>query len=59
MGKSYVEEVQLLQMKTSIPTRTSSLIGLVDIRTMKGFWEAMDEEYLDYNQLSRGAINDR
>ena len=27
-------------------------------RAMKGFWEAMDEEYLDYNQLSRGAIND-
>ena len=58
MGKSYVEEVQLLQMKTSIPGRTANLIGLVDIRSMKGFWEAMDEEYLDYNQLNRGAIND-
>ena len=34
------------------------MIVLVDIRTMEGFWEAMDEEYLDYNQLSRGAIND-
>ena len=58
MGKSYAEEVQLMQLKSSIPSRTSNLIGLVDIRTMKDFWEAMDSEYLDYNQLSCGANAD-
>ena len=58
MGKSYVEEVQLMQLKASIPTRTSNLIGLVDITTIEDFWESMDGEYLDYNQLSRGAIRD-
>ena len=56
MGKSYVEEVQLMQLKASIPERTSNLIGLVDIRSMDDFWSLMDGEYLDYNQLSRGAI---
>ena len=56
MGKSYVEEVQLMQLKSSIPTRTANLIGLVGIRTMDTFWTLMDEEYLDYNQLSRAAI---
>ena len=34
------------------------MIGLVDITTMKDFWDTMDSEYLDYNQLSRGAIKD-
>ena len=58
MGKSYVEEVQLMQLKASIPARTNSLIGLVDIRTMSDFWDTMDNEYLDYNQLARGAIKD-
>ena len=57
-GKSYVEEVQLMQLKASIPERTSNLIGLVDIRTMEDLWSLMDGEYLDYNQLSRGAIAD-
>ena len=52
MGKSYVEEVQLMQLKASIPARTNNLIGLVDIRTMADFWETMDNEYLDYNQLA-------
>ena len=54
MGKSYLEEVQLMQLKASIQERTSNLIGLVDIRTMEDFWSLMDGEYLDYNQLSRG-----
>ena len=58
MGKSYVEEVQLMQLKSTIPSRTANLIGLVDITTMEDFWTLMDEEYLDYNQLSRGAIAD-
>ena len=58
MGKSYLEEVQLMQMKTAIPERTRNLIGLVDIRTMADFWDLMDAEYLDYNQLSRSAIAD-
>ena len=58
MGKSYVEEVQLMQLKASIPARTNNLIGLVEIRTMDDFWETMDNEYLDYNHLARGAIKD-
>ena len=58
MGKSYMEEVQLMQLKLSIPARTSNLIGLSDIRTMVDFWSHMDKEYLDYNALSRSAIAD-
>jgi hypothetical protein len=58
MGKSYMEEVQLMQLKLSIPARTSNLIGLSDIRTMPDFWSHMDKEYLDYNALSRSAIAD-
>jgi hypothetical protein len=45
-------------LKLSIPTRTSHLIGLSDIRTMVDFWNHMDKEYLDYNALSRSAIAD-
>ena len=47
-----------MQLKLSIPTRTSNLIGLSDIRTMTDFWSHMDNEYLDYNALSRSAIAD-
>ena len=32
MGTSYMEEVQLMQLKLSIPARTTDLIGLSDIR---------------------------
>jgi hypothetical protein len=52
MGKSYMEEVQLMQLKLSIPARTSNLIGLSGIRTMADLWNHMDKEYLDYNALS-------
>jgi hypothetical protein len=58
MGKSYMEEVQLMQLKSSIPARTSDLIGLTDLRSMMDFWRHMDEEYLDYHALSRSAIAD-
>ena len=58
MGKSYVQEVQLMQLKTSIPARTAILIGLTEIRTMEDFWAQMDKEFLDYNALSRAAIQD-
>ena len=51
-GKSYMEEVQL---KLSIPARTSNLIGLSRIRTMVDFWSHMDKEYLYYNALSYGT----
>ena len=58
MGKSYMEEVQLMQLKLSIRARTSNLIGLSDIRKMTDLWSHMDKEYLDYNALSRSAIAD-
>ena len=58
MGEVYKEEVQLMQLKTAIPTRTADLIGLSEIRTMESFWKLMDREYLDYNALSRTAIQD-
>ena len=51
-------EVQLMQLKLSIPAGTSNLIGLSDISTMADFWNHMDKEYLDYNALSRSAIAD-
>ena len=47
-----------MQLKLSIPARTSNLIGLSDIRTMVDFWSHMDKESLDYNALSRSAIAD-
>ena len=31
MGTSYMEEVQLMQLKLSIPARTADLIGLSDM----------------------------
>ena len=31
MGKGYMEEVQLMQLKISIPTRIANLIGLSEI----------------------------
>ena len=58
MGASYMEEVQLMQLKQSIPSRTSDLIGLNDIRSMGDFWKNMDEEYLDTHALSKSAITD-
>ena len=58
MGKSYMEEVQLMQLKLSIPARTSNLIRLSDIRKMTNFWSHMDKVHLDYNALSRSAIAD-
>ena len=58
MGASYMEEVQLMQLKQSIPRRTSDLIGLNDIRSMGDFWKNMDEEYLDTHALSKSAITD-
>ena len=58
MGEGYKEEVQLMQLKTAIPNRTADLIGLSEIRTMENFWKLMDREYLDYNALSRTAIQD-
>ena len=53
-----MEEVQLMQLKQSIPRRTSDLIGLNDIRSMGDFWKNMDEEYLDTHALSKSAITD-
>jgi hypothetical protein len=53
-----MEEVQLMHLKLIIPARTSDLIGLTDLRSMKDFWRHMDEEYLDYHALSRSAIAD-
>ena len=58
MGKSYMDEVQLMQLKRCIPARTSDLIGLTDLRSMTDFWSHMDKEYLDYHALSRSAIAD-
>ena len=58
MGEGYKEEVQLMQLKTAIPVRTADLIGLSEIRKMEDFWKLMDREYLDYNALSRTAIQD-
>ena len=58
MGASYMEEVQLMQLKRSIPSRTSDLIGLNDIRSTGDFWNNMDEEYLDTHALSKSAISD-
>ena len=58
MGEGYKEEVQLMQLKTAIPVRTADLIGLSEIRSMENFWKLMDREYLDYNALSRTAIQD-
>ena len=58
MGEGYKEEVQLMQLKRNIPQRTADLIGLVDIREVKEFWKLMDQEFLDYNALSRTAIED-
>jgi hypothetical protein len=43
MGKSYMEEVQLMQLKLSIPARTSNLIGLSDIRTMPDCWSTASQ----------------
>ena len=59
MGTSYMEEVQLMQLKLSIPARTTDLIGLSDIRSMEDFWKYMDEEYLDFHALSKAAISDQ
>ena len=53
MGKGYKEAVQLVQLKSSVPTWTANLIGLSEIRTMKDFWCLMDGEYLDYNVLAK------
>ena len=41
MGKGYMEAVQLMPLKITIPTRTANLIGLSEIRTMK-YWLLMD-----------------
>ena len=58
MGQGYKEAVQLMQLKSSVPTRTANLIGLSEIRTMKDFWGLMDGEYLDYNVLAKSAVAD-
>ena len=58
MGHGYNEAVQLMQLKISIPPRTAELIGLSEIRRMTDFWSLMDNEYLDYNALSRSAVAD-
>jgi hypothetical protein len=58
MGTSYMDEVQLMQLKLSIPARTTDLIGLSDIRSMADFWKYMDKEYLDFHALSKAAISD-
>ena len=58
MGQGYKEAVQLMQLKSSVPTRTANLIGLSEIRTMKDFWWLMDGEYLDYNVLAKSAVPD-
>ena len=47
MGASYPDEVQLVQMKLSIPERSTVLIGLSDIRTMADFWNHRDDEHFD------------
>ena len=47
-----------MQLKRNIPQRTADLIGLVDIREVKEFLKLMDQEFLDYNALSRTAIED-
>ena len=58
MGISYNEEIKLMQLKLSIPARTSNLIGHSDIRSMPDFWSHMDTEYLNYNALSSSTIAD-
>lgn len=45
-------------LKSSIDQRTADLIRLAHTTSMKDFWELMDEEFLDYNALSRYAKKD-
>jgi hypothetical protein len=58
IGKSFQEEVQLMNLKSCIQTRTCDLIGLSDLREMMDFWSLMDKEYLNYYALCRSAIAD-
>jgi hypothetical protein len=58
MGVSYPEEVQLVQMKLSIPERLTVLIGLSDIRSMADFYKYMDDEHFDPYALCQEAISD-
>jgi hypothetical protein len=45
-----------VELKPSIPARTSNLIGLSDIRTIPDFWSLVDKEYKDYNAAIRTSI---
>ena len=55
---AYQDPVQILQLKESLPARTQILIGLAQIRSMAVVWQALDEEFLDYDAMATMAVTD-
>ena len=58
MGAGCKDPVQLVALKEALPRRTASIIGLQSIRSMDTFWQMMDEEYVDFKELARRAIEE-
>jgi hypothetical protein len=48
------EEVQLKQLKMTIPEKTSNQMGLAEEKTIKGFWIVFDKNY--YNALAKASV---
>ena len=58
MGEGFADAVQLVEMKNSLPKRSAQIIGLQNIRSMANFWALMDDEFVNYKELAKKAIED-
>ena len=58
MGKGYPDPVQLAQLKESLSARVQEIIPLATLHTMDDFWALMDDEYVNFHELARLAVQD-